>query len=310
MKSVQRVALLCLISVSLPLAVACGSNDASNLFAPSAGSSATSSGGSLGSSGSSGTSSVGHAGQSSAGSASSSAGSSGGSGIAGHGTSEGGTGGTGVAGFGAGGMSAAGQAGSPNGGAGGGSTAGNAGIGGGSAGFAGSNVGAGGMSGGSGGSAIGGFGGSSGSGGSGGAGCPADGKPPQDNGVCTTPTPDNCFYSGEACSCLSDGQTTTRHWGCYGTPDKCPTASDTHPTDGASCKGFGGGLCPYAADDFCVCVPGIGGAGAEPKWACSAKTPFCPDTKPGSTPCGINVKTCSYSDRECFCSGVGDWVCQ
>ena len=316
MKSAQHLALLCLISGSLPLAIACGSNDSSSLFAPSGGSSATSSGGSLGRGGTSGTSSVGHAGQSSAGSAgtgSSSAGSSGGSGIAGQGMSEGGAGGTGVAGSGTGGMSVAGQAGSPSGGAGGGSTAGSAGIGGGSAGFGGSGAGAGGMSGGSGGGAAGGFAGSSGSagsGGSGGAGCPADGKPPQDGGVCTAPTPDNCFYSGQACSCVSNGQTTTRHWSCYGTPDKCPTASDTHPADGASCKGFGGGFCPYAPDDFCVCVPAIGGGGVEPKWACSPKSPTCPDTKPGVTPCGINVRECGYSDRECFCGGVGDWACQ
>src|SRR5450755_3943096 len=84
--------------------------------------------------------------------------------------------------------------------------------------------GSGGASSGAGGMSGGGTGGASaGAGGTGGAGCSE--QPPQDGVVCTVQTPDNCFYAGEACSCLPDGVSVNgRKWSCYGTPDKCPPA--------------------------------------------------------------------------------------
>ena len=126
--------------------------------------------------------------------------------------------------------------------------------------------------------------------------------------MCTTPTPNNCFYAGEACSCVSDGTAIDgRQWGCFGTPDKCPPQV---PTDGTSCKDFGGGMCAYSAQDFCVCMPSQGGGpAADPKWACNTPNPVCPLTRPDkNAPCA-DVKECAYIDRECFCDGAA-WTCE
>jgi hypothetical protein len=328
MKFSHGTALLCLISASLPLAVACGSNASSGLFS-NGGTFSIPSGGSPGSSGG-----TGNAGQASGGTASTSGG---GSSVAGQGSSGTSTGGNrGVAGSDVGGMSAGGGAGTSNGGASGGSagtasvgggagsggTSASGGSGGGSGGSGGGSGGSGGGSGGSGG-AGGGSGGASGSVGVGGSsggpgmGCPPE-KPPQDGAVCAVQTPDNCFYPGEACSCLSDGNTATRHWGCYGTPNKCPDLADGLPVDGASCKTFGAGaLCPYSSTNYCVCTPSIGGGGGDPKWVCNDPTPQCPGMRPdNNTSCllggsaqGSAVRECAYGERECFCNGTL-WTCE
>ena len=313
MKFVQRTALVCSITASFSLAIACGSNDSSGLFA-TGGSGENSSGGSFANGGSSA-----HAGQANGGSNSNRGGSVGNT-NGGHANGGGNTagdtssGGSSKAGTGAGGDSGGttamggaamgGSAGSDAAGT-GGSAAGaggsGAGAGGTSAGGAGgmSGGGAGGMSGGSG-------GGSGGSGGSGGVnGCPKT-TPPQDGASCTVSTPDSCYYPGEACSCLQDLQGPGKHWGCYGTPDKCPTGAATHPTDGASCKGYSGGLCPYSASDFCACIPAFGGGG-EPKWGCN-QSDTCPATRPQNAFCSA-VKECTYGDRACFCSGAV-WGCE
>jgi hypothetical protein len=160
--------------------------------------------------------------------------------------------------------------------------------------------------------------GSSGSAGSGGSsagpgpGCPD--MPPQDGGLCTVQTPDNCFYPGAACSCLSDSNGPIRHWGCYGTPDKCPNLSDGLPVDGASCKTFGAGAqCPYSSTSYCVCIPGLGGGsggGGDPRWACNADpAPPCPGLRPDKNAFCAAVKECAYVDLECFCDGF-TWACE
>jgi hypothetical protein len=303
MKSAHGSALLCL-AISLPLAVACGSTDSSGLFTQTAGGSTTGVAGSPSSAGSSA-----HAGQSSGGNSSTSGGSSGSTNVAGQGTSGSGTAGTGVAGSANGGAAGNGNGGGANGGAssgfggdmGGTGTAG-AGTGGGGAGSGGASSGAGGMSGGGTGGA------SAGAGGTGGAGCSE--QPPQDGVVCTVQTPDNCFYAGEACSCLPDGVSVNgRKWSCYGTPDKCPPAA---PDDATTCRTFGGGLCPYSAQDFCVCMAGIQGGGgpADPKWDCNTNpNPVCPAAKPDKNALCTDVKECAYLDRECFCDGT-TWTCE
>ncbi len=127
--------------------------------------------------------------------------------------------------------------------------------------------------------------------------------------MCAVLTPDNCFYAGEACGCVSDGVAIDgRKWSCFGTPDKCPPDL---PTDGTSCKDFGGGLCAYSPEDFCVCMPGPGRRRpAEPKWACSMNpNPVCPPTRPDKNAVCTDVKECAYLDRECFCDGAA-WTCE
>ena len=128
--------------------------------------------------------------------------------------------------------------------------------------------------------------------------------------MCVVQTPDNCFYAGEACSCLPDGVSVNgRKWSCYGTPDKCPPAA---PDDATTCRTFGGGLCPYTAQDFCVCMAGVQGGGgpADPKWDCNTSpNPACPGTKPDKNALCAEVKECAYLDRECFCDGT-IWTCQ
>jgi hypothetical protein len=299
MKSAQRSALVCLATFSFPLAVACGSTDSSGLFTQTTGGSTTSVAGSLGNAGSNA-----HAGQSSGGNSSASGGASGSASVAGQGTSGSGTAGSGVAGTANGGAAGNGNGGASSGSGGdvGGSGTAGAGTGGGGAGSGGASSGAGGMSnGGSGGA-------SAGAGGSGGAGCPE--MPPQDGVVCTVQTPDNCFYAGEACSCVSDGVSINgRKWGCYGTPDKCPPAA---PDDATSCHNFGGGLCAYSAQDFCVCMPAVQGGGGpgDPKWDCNTNpNPLCPLTKPDKNALCTDVKECAYLDRECFCDGTS-WTCE
>lgn len=308
MKFAQRTALVCSITASFLLAVACGSNDSSGLFS-TGGVGANNSGGSFANGGSSA-----HAGQANGGSNSNRGGSVGntsGGQANGGGNSAGGTssGGSNQAGTGAGGASGGmvgmgggalgGSAGSEAAGS-GGTTANTGGTGAGGSGAGGTGAGAGGMSGGGAGGAVG------GSGGSGGLnGCPPN-VPPQDGAVCIIPTPDSCYYPGEACSCLQDQQGPGRHWGCYGTPDKCPTGAAPHPTDGASCKGYSGGLCPYSATDFCACIPALGGGG-EPKWGCN-QSDACPAMRPQNAFCST-VRECTYGDRACFCSGTV-WGCE
>ena len=297
MKLAHRSALLCLISASLPLLVACGSNDASSLFSGGGGSSSIPAGGTLGIGGS-----TAHAGQGTGGNMSGRGGSSGGVGVAGQGTGGSGTSGsTGIAGMGAGGIGTGGGADMGGMSAGGMSSGGASGSGGDNT----AGMGMGGANAGSGGAGTGGMsGGSGGSGGSAG-GCPTN--PPQSGAVCTVQTPDNCFYSGEACSCVPDGVSASGHkWSCYGTPDKCP---DLSPTDGTSCKNFGGGLCPYSSTDYCVCVPALGGGGGDPKWACANPGGFCPNMKPDKGALCSPVKECAYAERECFCNGAS-WACQ
>jgi hypothetical protein len=312
MKFAQRSALLCLVTLSLPLAVACGSNDASGLFSTSGGSS-SSLGGSLASAG---TSSA-HAGQSMGGSVSSTAGSGGGTSVAGQGTSGGNSaGGNGSAGSSAAGAGAGGAAGGAIGGAGGapagGAPAGGAHMGGapaggapaGGGGASGGDVGSGGASAGAGGMGVGGSAGTSGAGG----GCGLD-SPPQDGAVCTDQTPNGCFYAGEACSCLADANGPGRKWSCYGTPDKCPASS---PADGASCKTMASALCPYPGGDYCVCTPTTlgGGGGTDPKWMCNTDpTPACPGMRPTKGDFCTSVKECAYDDRDCFCNGA-TWTCE
>jgi len=306
MKFAQRTALVCLITASFSLAIACGSNDNSGLFA-TGGIGANSSGGSFANGGSSA-----HAGQANGGSNSNRGGSVGntnGGHANGGGNNAGGTssGGSNQAGTDAGGASGGmvGMGGAAMGGSAGSEAAG---TGGSMAGTGGASAGAGGMSGGGAGGAVGGSGGAGGSGGSGGAGgangCPPN-LPPQDGAPCTVSTPDSCYYPGEACSCLQDQQGPGKHWGCYGTPGKCPTGAAPHPTDGASCKGYSGGLCPYSATDFCACIPAFGGG--EPKWGCN-QSDSCPATRPLGTFCSA-VEECTYGARACFCSG-SVWGCE
>jgi hypothetical protein len=305
MKFALRTALVCSITASFSLAIACGSNDSSGLFS-TGGIGANNSGGSFANGGSSA-----HAGQANGGSNSNHGGSSGstsgghanGGGNSAGDTSNGGSnqagtsaGGDGGGTTGMGGGAIGGSAGSDAAGT-GGSAAGGGGM---SAGAGGTSAGSGGMSGGGAGGAVG------GSGGSGGVnGCPPN-VPPQDGAVCTVATPDSCYYAGDACSCLQDPQGPGRRWSCYGTPDKCPTNTDPHPTDGASCKGYSGGLCPYSATDFCVCVPAFGGGG-EPKWACN-QSDTCPVTRPANGTFCSPVRECSYGARACFCSST--WACE
>ncbi|HEY2735788.1 MAG TPA: hypothetical protein VGI70_17440 [Polyangiales bacterium] len=156
-------------------------------------------------------------------------------------------------------------------------------------------------------------GGASGSGGSGGLvdPCP-EGPAPQDGSLCLTPTPDSCFYPGTACSCLTQANTVGRRFGCYGSGDKCPagTEQDPVPTDGASCKGFGGSTCPYSAQDFCVCVTPASSGGAEPHWQCTTDpNPVCPPMRPDKGAFCQDVKECAYADVECFCNGAS-WTCE
>ena len=291
MKFARGLAVVSLISASLPLAVACGS--ASNdLFSAS--------GGSLSAAG---------AGTSLAGSNSE-----GGSGNAGTVGGE-----TGIAGDktggGAGSKSNGGSSGSSVGGVSGGSAEGGSPAAGASAagsdstgaGSGGASAGSGGSIGGTAGVSAGGNGGASaGTGGAGpNAGCPTSAVP-KDGAVCTTTTPDSCFYSGVACSCLPTNGgggpgSLTKKWACYGTPNSCP---DTKPVAATSCKFNLGAECPYPGGDFCACV----GFNNEAKWACQPDVPVCSGKPVENAPCAT-ARTCSYSDVACFCNGA-NWSCE
>jgi len=302
MKLSSHPALLCLVSVSLPLVVACGSAS-SGLFSGAGGTPAAE----AGSSGAGVTSGGGtaHAGQSAGGTGSSQGGeTSAGGGSAGQ-TTSGGSNNVGTGG--SAGMSSgvAGHGGSTGGSSSGGSaSAGTAGNG--TAGTSAGGTSTGGTS--SGGAGAGGAGtGGMSSGGSGGAPvCPE--SPPNDGDPCAAATPDNCFYPGLACSCLPDPmlQQVVRKWSCVGDGDKCP--QDGVPSE-TSCKGMAGTICPYSAKDFCACVAGIGGN--EARWQCTGGTPqTCSPTLPSGFCSG--VRECAYpGPRECLCGGIGsNWECQ
>ncbi len=174
----------------------------------------------------------------------------------------------------------------------GGAVAGMAGTGGAGAGAGASAGGAAAGSGGMGGMSTGGIGG--------GTGCPA--AAPTPGNACGVSTPDSCFYLGLACSCLPVGTASfPRRWGCYGTPEKCPTA--VPPT--LSCKANYGAECPYPGANFCACQ----GFGNEAKWSCQPPAPVCPANKPNDGAACMAVRACNYSDVACFCNG-SNWGCE
>jgi hypothetical protein len=151
------------------------------------------------------------------------------------------------------------------------------------------------------GAASGGTGGASG--GSAGASCPLSAPP--NSAACMVSTPDSCFYSGVACSCLpaNGGNLNFRRWSCYGTPNKCP---DQKPGVGLSCKQNLDAECPYPDADFCACVSR---GNNEPTWQCQPAQPMCSFGRPNvGAPCAL-VKSCSYGADACFCNG-NNWGCE
>jgi hypothetical protein len=230
--------------------------------------------------------------------------------------------GAGGAGSGSGGKPSTGSGGSNGGasGAAGSVSAGSGGTAGAHAGSGGSASGSGGVSGGSGSSGSSGssgwgwggwngWGGSNSGGAAGASACPAN--PPTKNDACDVTTPDSCFYSGLACSCLSSASgpgpgpiNPTKRWACYGDGALCP---DTKPTAGASCKGSVDAECPYPGNDYCVCS----GSGGDAHWVCQANPPTCSANKPVADNCST-VKTCSWGtnkEQACFCNG-SRWGCE
>jgi hypothetical protein len=295
MKFARGLAVVSWLSVSLPLAIACGGAGSSNLFSASGGETSVDRAGAEGIAAGSSSAGADTAGTS-AGGASEGGARGGEPGAAGKGSAGAAEPGGGSPGAGAGGK---GHGGGSAGAASGGGASGGAstGAGGAAAGAAGGTAGA--ETGGSGG-LVGSNGGASGSGN--GEGCPINGAPTPGD-ACQVTTPDSCFYSGIACSCEQLGASSfARKWACYGTPDKCP---DKAPApDSGPCKS--GAECPYPGGDFCACA----GGGGEPKYSCRPETSACPEMKPfKGMACQLPVKSCAYADDQCFCNG-DNWTCE
>ena len=283
------------VSVSLPLAIACGSAGSGNLFSPSGGETSVDRAGASGVTAAASSAGADTAGMSAGGTSEGGA-SAGERGVAGKGSAGTTEPGGGRPGAGAGGK---GQGGAPN----GGSAGASAGSGGASAGGGGATAGgsaAGGDTGGTRG-IVGSNGGTSGFGN--GEGCPVNGAP-MPGAPCQVTTPDSCFYSGAACSCQQSGPSEFgRKWACYGTPDKCP--NDAPAPDSGPCKN--GAECPYPDGDFCVCA---GGGGGDARYSCQPAKSVCPDMKPfKGTGCQLPVRSCAYADDQCFCNG-DSWTCE
>jgi hypothetical protein len=298
MNLARASAVVCLISTSFPLIVACGSAS-DNLFSASSASSSTSHAGAAPGNGTAG------ADKGSAGSAGRGAGDAGGA----NGESNGGLGTT-AAGVGGALVSGAGSVGAGSVGVGGalagassagGPSAGAGNTGGGHA-FAGTtgsaDAGSGGTSGVSGTNA-----GADGGGTAGTSSCPVNA--PSDNTPCLASTLDNCFYSGTACSCLpsNSGNPNSLRWSCFGTPNRCP---EQKPEAGLSCNQNSDAACPYPGGDFCACPVRDNG---QSTWACQPPQPTCSLAQPDEgAPCAT-VRSCSYGAVACFCNG-SDWSCQ
>jgi hypothetical protein len=295
MKFARGLLVVSWVSVSLPLAVACGNAGSSNLFSSTGGAISLDGAGATGVA--AGTSSAGAdtAGTSAGGSSEGGA-SAGERGVAGKGSGGVTEPSGGSPGAGAGGK---GHGGAPNGGGGASAGGASAGAGGATAGAGGSTAGSGGSTGGTGG-IVSSNGGTSGSGN--GEGCPVNGAPTP-GAACQVTTPDSCFYSGVACSCQQSGLSAFgRKWACYGTPDKCP---DHAPApDSGPCKN--GAECPYPGGDFCVCA----GGGGDARYSCQPAKSACPDMKPfKGMGCQLPVRSCAYADDQCFCDG-DNWTCE
>lgn len=159
--------------------------------------------------------------------------------------------------------------------------------------------GAGGVASGAGGMASGAGGGGGAAGIGGGVGCGPTAPIP--NRDCNVTTPDSCFYSGVACSCLavSLNPNVSHKWACFGTPDQCPAAK---PTAGTTCRADA--ACPYPGNDFCACV----NTGGDPHWVCQAEQVTCPQRPMDGMSCQT-VRTCQYADVQCFCNG-SNWGCE
>lgn len=219
MKFARGLVVASLVSACVPLAVACGSAANSDLFSPAGGASGSAHAGS--GSANAGANTAGGAEDGTSGANNGAAGNAS--------TGDAGDGNNGASGAPAGGKNGSGESGAPGAGASGGPMTG-AGAGGAPGAGAGGGPGAG-----AGGTPGAGAGGAPGAG-AGGApaggasSCPA--SSPKDGLVCAVSTPDSCFYSGSACSCLSNNSP-SKKWGCYGTANACP---DAKPAPGTSCK--------------------------------------------------------------------------